>query len=263
MSSYKGKWAVVTGASTGIGTQIALKLAKKGMNLVIIARREALLNQVKIEIEALGQECKVLVLDLAEISSTQKLKSWLVSEEIIPYVVVNNAGVGLYGAFMTSSHEEMSRMLILNVNTLTSISREIGEMIPDGGHLMQVASTICYIPVPMYSVYAATKSYVHTFAYALAYELSPRISVTTLYPGMTDTEFFDTSHHRVASWLKKIMMYPADYVAQKGVEGMFKRRSRVIAGVLNKFMAVLSLVTPDWMNRAMLYHLFRIAGGSS
>lgn len=260
MNHYKNKWAIVTGASVGIGQHIALKLAKKGMNLVIIARRESLLQRVKEEIESLGQQCRILILDLADISSVDKLKSWLISEHITPYVVVNNAGVGLYGEFMSSSNEEMGRMLTLNINTLTHISREIGTMIPDGGHLMLVGSTICYIPVPMYSVYAASKSYIHTFGYALAYELSPRISVTTLYPGMTDTEFFETSHHIVAPWLKRIMMYSPDYVAQKGIDAMFKRRPRVIAGTLNRIMAALSLVTPDRVTRAMLYHLFRLAG---
>ena len=259
MNHYQDKWAIVTGASTGIGAQIALNLAKKGMNLVIIARRASLLNQVKLEIEALGQDCKILVLNLADISSVNQLKSWVVSEGIVPYVVVNNAGVGLYGDFMSSSFEEMSQMLTLNVNTLTYISREIGSMIPQGGHLMLVSSTICYIPAPMYSVYAASKSYVHHLGYALSYELSPRITVTTLYPGMTDTEFFDTSHHIVKSWLKSIMMYSADYVAQKGVEGMFKRRSRVTVGTLNKLMTAFSRITPDWINRTMIYHLFRIA----
>lgn len=254
MEGYIDQWAIVTGASTGIGAQIALDLARKGMNLVIVARREVLLQTLQREIEALGRNCKICVLDLADITSVNHLKSFILLEGIVPYVVVNNAGVGLFGEFMSSSFEEMSQMLTLNVNTLTYISREIGAMIPQGGHLMLVASTICYIPTPMYSVYAASKSYVHSFGYSLAYELSPKVSVTTLYPGMTDTEFFDTSHHKVAPWLKSIMMYPADYVAKKGVEGMLKRRPRVITGTLNKLMVALSLVTPDWLNRGMLYH---------
>lgn len=256
---YQGKWAIVTGASSGIGRQLALQLADKGMNLVIIARREEKLLEVKSIIENKGMVCKHLVLDMLGQDAVSNLKDFLLSNEIEPFVVVNNAGCGLYGHFMDQSSQVINDMLLLNINALTMVSREIGALIPDNGHLMLVASTICYIPISVYSAYAASKSYVHTFGYALQGELSPKVNVTTLYPGMTDTEFFDVSHHRVASWLKWILMYSPEFVARKGIVGMFKKKPRVIAGLLNTVMVRVMQVMPDRVNRWLLGYIFRLA----
>jgi len=253
------KWAVVTGASSGIGYEIALALAKKGYHILAIARREVALQKLQSTIVNLGAECKYLIVDLAVVGAHKTVKDYLISEGIIPNVLVNNAGCGLYGEFMSQKPSDIEHMLMLNVQTLTMLTREVGELIPKGGHIMQVASTMCYVPVSQYSAYAATKSYVHTFGYALQAELGPDVSVTTLYPGMTETAFFERSHHQVATWLKRIMMYKPDYVAHQGVKAMLKRKPRVIAGMLNHFLVIFMHLTPDRINRWLLNTLFRIA----
>lgn len=257
--AVQNKWAIVTGASGGIGYEIALELAKKGVNLILIARRESKLKQLQSVLHQHGVMCQYFVTDLALQNAHQAVKSFLLSQNITPYILVNNAGCGLFGTFMNQKTSDIEQMLMLNIQALTLLTREIGEMIPAGGYILNVASTICYIPVTTYSTYAATKSYVHAFSYALQAELAPKVSVTTLYPGMTDTAFFKHSHHKIASWLKSIMMYQPNYVASKGVQGMLKRKPRVIAGVLNRCLVILMKITPDRINRWLLGSIFRLA----
>ena len=256
---YQGKWAVVTGASSGIGKEIALQLSAYGMNLVLVARREAILEEMKNTIVEVGCSCEILPLDLSLESSVGVLKNWLIEHSIHPCVVVNNAGVGLYGDFLTQDTHALSQMLNLNVNALTMISREIVPLMEKGGHLMLVSSTIAYIPSPKYCAYAATKSYVHSFGYALADALYPDISVTTLYPGVTNTEFFDVSHHPMAGWLKKIWMYEPECVARAGLQALFAKKARCIPGMLNRCMVYSTLMLPDYWRRGLLKKIFELS----
>ena len=253
------EWAIVTGSSGGIGYEIALELAKQGFNLILIARRGAKLKQLQSILHQYGSLCHYLVLDLSSPDAHITVKEFLSSQEISPYILVNNAGFGLFGEFMHQKPSEIEQMLMLNIHTLTLLTREIGVIIPNGGHILNVASTVCFVPVAAYSAYAATKSYVHAFSYALQAELSPRVSVSTLYPGMTNTAFFEHSHHKIAPWLKAIMMYQPNYVAAKGVRGMLKRKPRIIAGMLNHFLVLFMQLTPDRFNRWLLGNIFRLA----
>lgn len=253
------KWALVTGASSGIGKELAIELAKKGMNLVLIARREPLLKQLKSELQVYHIECEVLPIDLACHDSADQIKGWLIQKNIQPFVLVNNAGRGLYGHFLDQYESEIEQVMQLNIQALTLICRAIIPHMQKGGHVLLVASTIAYIPVPQYSVYAATKSYVHSFGYALADDLAPNISVTTLYPGVTDTAFFTVSHHKMANWLKKVMMYQPDFVARVAIRGMFQKKHRIVPGLLNQVLTYVSLITPDYITRLMLKKIFSLA----
>ena len=251
------KWAVITGASSGIGRAIALELALKGYGIVAIARREKELANLYSEIVAMGKVCEVLPMDLADLGAAAQVKAWLLEKSISPDILVNNAGVGLYDTFKHTATKDISSMLLLNVQTLTLLTKELLELMPVGSYIMLVSSTIAYIPAPMYSVYAASKSYVHSLGYALGYELSGEISVTTLHPGMTDTEFFEKSHQSLAPWLKRMMMYPVTFVAQQAVGGMLKRRRRVIPGVLNRILVAVTLISPDKITQQILFYLFK------
>ncbi|MDC3181109.1 SDR family NAD(P)-dependent oxidoreductase [Gammaproteobacteria bacterium] len=256
---YQRKWALISGASSGIGKEMALQLAQKGMNLILVARRKVLLDEIKSQAEALGVVCKVLVLDVTNNGAVEQIKQWLLTHQIKLHVLINNAGRGLYGSFFKQDVTEMIAMIQLNIQALTLLSREIAPLIEKGGHLMLVASTIAYIPVPQYSAYAATKSYVHTFGYALADELYPDISVTTLYPGVTNTAFFEISHHHMARWLRAILMYESDYVARVGIKAMFAKKTRKIVGPLNQFLSYIVRLSPDRLNRFLLKYLFNLA----
>jgi short-subunit dehydrogenase len=256
----QGKWALVTGASSGIGKELAIELAKKGMNLVLIARREPLLKQLQSDLQSYNIESEVLPIDLTSQKSADQIKNWLIQKDIRPFVLVNNAGRGLYGHFLNQSSAEIEQVMQLNMHALTLMCREIIPYMQQGGHVLLVSSTIAYIPVPQYSVYAATKSYVHSFGYALADDLKPNINVTILYPGVTDTAFFEVSHHKMANWLKKVLTYQPSFVAQVGVKAMLQKKTRVMPGILNQILTYSSLVTPDYITRLMLKNIFNLGG---
>lgn len=251
-----GKWAVVTGASSGIGKEIALILASLGMNVCITARSEQALLAVKSTIESLQVQCKVFVLDLVSEGASQRLQEWLNLEEITPYVFINNAGRGVYGGFRSMHSEEIAQMLMLNVTTMTLLCRHMAEIMPRDSYMLLVSSTICFQPAPSYAAYAATKSYVHSLGLALNYELKSNIHVCTLYPGITNTKFFEVSHQLIDPLIKKLMMMDAKVVARAGVSALLRKKVSVVSGLRNKVLSAVSKITPNFIALRIFAWLF-------
>ena len=253
----KNQWALVTGASSGIGYECALSLAKLGMNIIITARRELELNKLKQNIEDHHVHCKVICLDLTTPNAANILRDKIKEMQLTPYVFINNAGKGLYGDFQKQPVNEIEQMLTLNITNMTLLCRTIASIMPMQSYLLLVASTICFQPTPLYAAYAASKSYVNALGLALNYELKPNIHVCTLYPGMTKTEFFQVSHQKIDPMLSSLLMMDADYVANVGIKAMFKHKARVIAGFRNKLLAGFSKVTPDIITCRIIAWMFK------
>jgi len=241
----KKEWALVTGASSGIGYACAIRLAQLGMNVIITARREAELSKLKQIIENHQVSCEVICLDLTTPNASLILRDQIKAKNLSPHVFINNAGKGLYGNFQNQTTNALESMLTLNITTMTLLCNTIASIMPKQSYLLLVASTICFQPTPLYAAYAASKSYIHSFGLALNYELKPNIHVCTLYPGMTKTAFFKVSHQRLDPMLSSLLMMDADYVASTGIKALFKHKPRVIAGIRNKLLACFSKITPD------------------
>jgi short-subunit dehydrogenase len=242
------KTTLITGASGGIGKEFAQIFARKGYNLVLVARNENKLQQIAKSFEK-EYDIRVTVLpfDLSQTNSASKLYSEIKDRKIQIDILINNAGIGDYGYFMESDLKRTSDMINLNITTLTELSLLfLKEMkTRNNGKILNIASTASFQPVPKFAVYAATKSYVLNFTEALHYELKgTNVSASVLCPGPTSTGF-EKSANMIGSNLFKSGVMKAENVAKIGYKGLMKDEMTIIPGFKNKIMAILSNMMPS------------------
>ena len=192
---YTGTTALITGASSGLGTAFAIEFARRGADVVLVARREERLRELAERIEREhGVRATPIALDLARPDAHAALRAALDDRGIRIGTLVNNAGFGVKGAFVDADPARIAEMVQLNVASLVAITREfLPDLVREGrGALVNVASTAAYQPCPDMAVYGASKSFVLSFTEALAYESrESSLRVLALSPGATRTEFFD------------------------------------------------------------------------
>jgi short-subunit dehydrogenase len=241
------KTALITGASTGLGADFAQILASRRFNLILVARNEERLTEIANSLTKKHNiTCHVIRSDLAESGSAQKLFDEVSSRKLSVDILINNAGYGLWGPFAESKFKEMAGMIQLNINTLTELTRLfLPNMVAQkSGHILNVASTAAFQPGPWMAVYYASKAYVLSFSEALAEEIKGTgVSVTTLCPGPTKTEFFDRARMG-NSRMKRMLFANSMACAQTGIDGMFQQRAVVVDGVMNWFFTLTARVLP-------------------
>lgn len=235
------KTALITGASGGIGYELAELFAKDRYNLVLVARSADRLTQFADELHReFGISAKVVALDLTAASAPQSLFDELQREDIAVDILVNNAGYGVLGEFATISLEDNLGQIQLNITALTHLTRLfLGPMIErHSGKVMNVASTAGFQPGPLMSVYYATKAYVISFSEALANELhGTGITVTCLCPGATDTGFQSRAGLGNTLLFKKLRPMDAATVARDGYRALMAGKTIVISGFRNWLLA--------------------------
>jgi short-subunit dehydrogenase len=242
-----GRTALVTGASSGLGTAFARLLAARGADLVITARREANLTALAEELRAAhGIGVTTIVLDLAEPGSAARLFAETEGAGRAVDVLINNAGGGIHRNFVDIPWEETARQIQLNVTSLTELTwRFARAMVGRGrGWVLNVSSIGAYTPSPTYATYSAGKAYVRDFSEAVAYELKDTpVRVCSLCPGLTRTEFHQAARHTPSAWVAATSM-SAESVAAIGLRAVFAGRRNVVAGWLNKAVAQSMRLTP-------------------
>src|SRR5215471_10084276 len=238
MNSSSRPRALVTGASSGIGVELARQMARDGHDLVLSARRAAPMHALAAELEAHGADSLVIPVDLSKPGAASELAGAVETRGLTIDVLVNNAGLGGIGRFDELDPGRVSEMLHVNVVALTELTRSLlpGMVARRRGKVMLVASTAGFQPGPRMAVYSATKAYVLSLGEALAYELrGTGVTVTTLCPGATATEFFKVAGSNEAV-LKPAMS--ASEVARIGYRAMRAGRRVAITGILNRILAV-------------------------
>jgi short-subunit dehydrogenase len=237
-TDLRGKTALVTGASSGIGAAFARHLAARGANLVLVARRQVELDALA---EALRKahaiEATVIALDLATAGAAAEVFARTEGAGTPVDVVINNAGFGEHQYFVEQQWERVAQQLQLNIVTLTEMSHRFGQAMAKRGrgHLLNVASIGAYTPAPTYATYAAGKAYVRDFTEAIAYELAPRgVRVCSLCPGGTETEFHQVAGQKVPGWMRAFAFMTAERCAAIGLRALFGWRRNVVTGVSNK-----------------------------
>src|SRR5439155_10535597 len=190
--------ALITGASAGIGREFARQLASRARTLVLVARREQRLNELRDEFRNRNAELNVhvRVVDLCDKSQIEELVRWLEENKIDIDFLINNAGLGDYGPFATSDPARDNRMIQVNIAALTFLTRAVlPRMIErQRGAILNVSSSAGFLPIPGMTVYAATKAFVNSFTEALRAELdNSGVTVTALCPGPVHTEFGDVA----------------------------------------------------------------------
>ena len=229
--------ALITGASGGIGYELAKLFAKEHYNLVLVARNGPRLAQVADELQRqFGITVRPVALDLTAPSAPQSLFDELQREVVCVDILINNAGYGKLGEFAEVPLEESLGQIHLNVTALTHLTRLfLGPMLQRrSGRIMNVASTAGFQPGPLMAVYYATKAYVISFSEALANEVAGKgVTVTCLCPGATETGFAGRAGNDQSRLFKQLRPMGAKTVARAGYRGLFKGKTLVIPGVRN------------------------------
>lgn len=244
----KDSYALVTGASSGIGLEFAKLFAKDHVNLILVARNESALQALKTELQA-TYAIKVLVIakDLSESDASPFIYSICENEQLQVDYLINNAGFGYAGAFATQPYTNSAQMIRLNMEALTSLTQLFGSQMVNrkNGYVLNVASIAGFLSGPGMAVYFATKNYVVAFSEALQSEWKKQgVSVTTLCPGPTQSAFFDRANMHALSMLKYFPIPSAQEVAHFGYVAMEKRKGVVIHGFANKMQVFLNRFIP-------------------
>jgi uncharacterized protein len=239
----ENKLALITGASGGIGEAFGHVLAAEGYDLLLVARRDQELHRVKGVITSkLPVAVHVMALDLNETGAVETLVAEMASRNLVPSIVINNAGFGLAGPMAELSRDEQLRMIDLNVRVLTDLTlRFLPTMVASkSGGIINVASVAGFMPGPMMAVYFATKNYVLSFSDALSSELrGTGVTLTTLCPGTVKTGF-----QARAGQNERGSTLSAYDVARQGWAGFKAKRRVVIPGFFNQLTAYGLRITP-------------------
>lgn len=248
-----GSYAIVTGASAGIGAALAMEIAARGLNLVLVARRieklEALSKSLKQQFHI---EVKCLSLDLSQDDAVDRLVQETASLSI--GLLVLNAAVVNVGGFLKNSYEQEAYLVKLNALIPTQIAHRIGNRMKQEGRggILFVSSLAGLAPAPFQATYAATKAYVSSLGQALSFEFARvGVDVSVLAPGMTDTEGLQNTANIDYSKMKGVSMMSPVAVAKVGLDGLGKK-TFIVPGSKNNFAAVLFGLLPQSVSTKMV-----------
>jgi hypothetical protein len=253
------KWALVTGASSGIGTELARVYSEGEYNVVIVARREKNLLELAKELEGNGSEVHVIAMDLSKKEAATELFDAVQKLGIHIDALVNNAGFTYLGAFLDMDLDNANEMMQLNLGTLVASTYLFAKPMVDAGrgHVLNVASTTAFQPTPGYTLYSSGKAMVRSFSEGLTEELKGTgVSVTVLCPGATESEMIDSVEGKPPEFL----IADGRSVAKAGFDAATSGEAVCVPGLFNKVTTTLagrlprSLVRSAWgrMGRKMI-----------
>jgi short-subunit dehydrogenase len=249
-------YALITGATEGIGYELAKLFASDGYNLIIVARHIDELKRRSAEFSKQGVDVITIAKDLFKREDAFALCEEIQSRNIQIDVLVNNAGQGVYGLFKDTELERELEIVDLNIASTIIITKHfVKQMIARNyGKILNLASIASKTPGPWQSVYHGTKAFVYSFSEAIRYELKEyNITVTALLPGATDTDFFNKANMQQSRMVqdKSSLSDPAD-VARDGYEALMSGKDKIISGFKNKAMIGMSNILPDTSVASMM-----------
>lgn len=246
-----GCHALVTGASAGIGREFARQLADRAQSIVLVARRQARLEELRDELTKRNPALQVHLhaTDLAEAAQLQRLFEWLTQEKIKVDFLINNAGLGDIGAFATSAADKIDQMMRVNIVALTKLAhRLLPEMVRQKrGAILNVSSSASFLPIANFAVYAASKAYVTSFSEGLRAELrGTGVSICALCPGPVHTEFTQIAQRpdNPIPPGPELAYVSAEEVARAGLKAIEDDRPLVIPGAIMKIVMMLTRMMP-------------------
>ena len=255
-------YALITGASGGIGLCLARELAKRKIDLLLIARTGDKLSTICNELkEEFNIKADYLSIDLSEINAVELVMRWLHEKSYSVNILINNAGYGIWGTVESTSPAQLNNMMQLNMNVVVNLSRAL---IPElkkqeKSYILNVASTAAYQAVPTLTTYAASKAFVVLFTRGLRMELKETsISVTCLSPGATSTNFIDRAGmDSMKEKAEKFSMKPA-VVAKIAINGMFRGKSEILPGFVNWISVQLTYLMPKSIPEKIAKGLYKV-----
>jgi len=259
MTSAPRLCALVTGASSGIGTAFARAIAARGEHVVLVARRE---DRLKVLAAAIGESrATVLAADLASSGAAAKLRAAVEGRGLAVDLLVNCAGLGHTAPFDAQPRDVVAAMIDVNVRALVELTQEFLPAMKARarGRIVNVASNAAFQPVPYLTVYAATKAFVLSFTEGLAEELrGSGVVVQALCPGITATEFLEVAETGPRLLVKRMPMMTPEEVVQASLIGLAAGRVRVVAGLPNRVLGfVVQRLAPHALARRVAGRLYR------
>lgn len=241
-------YTLITGASTGIGRELAMQLAAEKHHLILVARNQEKLQSLQTELKSsYGVDVHYLQFDLSEPNAARDLYEHVKNMNLTVTGLINNAGFGEYGHFVDMPLKRDEEMIALNVTALVGLTKLFAaDMVQAGkGRIMNVASLLSFLPFPYYSVYSATKTFVLAFSETVAAELEGTgVTLTVLCPGTVETPFH-TKEMRKTNAMAANKPMAADVVAKEGVKLFLYGKNKKVVGFMNWFLSNLPRFTPD------------------
>lgn len=239
------KRALITGATSGIGEAISYVLAREGYDLILVARDQGKLEQLQNRlIQAYNKIIHIFSIDLMKPEDIQCLVEAIDGQALTIDIFVNNAGIGVYGAFSNIAAEQDLKVIDTNIKGFTFLLKQIKPYLNKHACVLQVASTAAFAPGPYMAVYYASKAYVLSLSLALREEWKKDgMNVSILCPGPTKTDFIKKANMRKSDFVKFIAMNPED-VAQAAYKGIKKHKAVIIPGWTNKLACLVMALLP-------------------
>jgi short-subunit dehydrogenase len=262
LGDFKDKWALVTGASAGIGVALARELARNGAKLILTARRKDRLEALAVELTAQGTEVRIVLADLTRPEAPQAIYDATVGAGLAVEILVNNAGLGQYGEFASTDLEQELSQVRVNCEAVVHLSRLFVPAMVERrrGWVLVLSSVASFQPIPFLSTYAATKGFDRFFALGLAEEVAPfGVHVTALCPGPTESEFFAVAgvdKFPGAAKMTNRKIQSAEEVSRLGLEALVRGKRTIIPYFGGRATAMLVRILPV---RLITYFIAKIA----
>ncbi|MCX2574083.1 SDR family NAD(P)-dependent oxidoreductase [Pedobacter sandarakinus] len=249
------QFALITGATSGIGLELAKLFAKDKFNLIIVARDEQALESTASTLKQEGIDVVCISKDLFVPGAATELYQQVQSMQLEIDVLVNDAGQGVYGKFIENDLERELNIIQLNISALVTLTKHVAkDMVAKGsGKILNLASIAGKTPGPYQAVYHGTKAFVHSFNESIRNELKDTgVSVTSLLPGATDTDFFRKADMLDAKIVQEGDLADPVKVAKDGYEALMAGKDMVVSGLKNKVQVAMGNLTPDSIQAAQM-----------
>ena len=244
----KGKWALVTGASGGIGFEFCRDLAARGCNIVMAAiEDELLVEKARVLREKYSVDTLPLTIDLTEKEATERILGFMETRGIEPYILVNNAGIFTFSPIVEHPVRKIDRFIDLHIRATTLLCREIGERMKakGAGRILNMSSMSCWMPMPGIAMYSSTKAYIRVFTRAFHYEMKEYgVTATVACPGGIATDLFGLPKKLQKLAVRLGVLAKPDRFAHKAINRMLKGRKQYINGLLNRFSIFFVSILP-------------------
>jgi short-subunit dehydrogenase len=245
------KYALITGASSGMGREYARQLAAMGYGIVVVSNDEEGNNRVANELtQRYGVRAVPMYADLTQANSAERIYNDVVTQGIEIEILISNAGMLLFSQLEHTPSERIEQIVSLHCTTPTQLCRLFAiDMRRRGrGRILIVSSITAWAPYPTISHYAATKAYLKSFGESLWYELrGTGVSVTTVFPSAVDTPFYNLDEKMRRRLLRCGVMMRSEEVVRKALTAMFRSRKRSLPGFITKLEAAICAVLPSWV----------------
>jgi len=244
-----GRWAIVTGASSGIGLEFSRQLAAKGCNLLMISNQtEALTSEAASIGNSEGVVTIPMPMDLTAYDATKQVVEKIEAEKIVPYILINNAGIFDFKAVEKLSSQRLDLYIDLHIRAVTHMCRQIGGMMAERGegYMLNMSSMSCWMPMPGIAMYSATKAYIRAFSRALRIELKGYgVSVTVACPGGIATDLFGLSKRLQRLGVSLGVLATPQRFVGKALKRMMRRKAQYINGFINRVAIVAVALLPE------------------